>query len=225
MKVASLWSGGKDSCFACYKAMASGYEVSVLLNFTQMDSHTSLSHGLSSEVIFSQAESTGLPVIQKAMPQGLYREEFKELILWLKATNEIKGIVFGDIYLQEHKDWIDKICAELEVEAILPLWGKNTKELMLEIIDEGFKAMVVATKAGLMGEEWLGRSVDRLFLEGLDSRIDPCGEKGEFHTFVYSGPIFKKPIKFKTGRNLLKDNNWFLEITPKNKCKGDKNAA
>ncbi len=213
MKVVGLWSGGKDSCFACYKAMIAGHDMTALLNFTQMGSHASLSHGLSSEVIFNQAASTGIPVIQKAMPWESYREEFKDLISYLKTTNKIKGIVFGDIYLQEHKDWIDKVCAELEVDAILPLWGKDTKKLVLEIIDNGFKSVIVATNAKHMGKEWLGRNIDSLFIDALHPRIDPCGEKGEYHTFVYDGPVFKKEIEFKTGEKLLKDDHWFMEIT------------
>jgi len=225
MKVAGLWSGGKDSCFACYKAISLGYEIAALVNFTQTGSHASLSHGLLAEVILGQAESTGIPVIQKAMPQGFYRDEFKRLITALKATKQIEGVVFGDIYLQEHKDWIDKVCGELEVKAILPLWGKETRGLALEIIDAGFKAMVVATDAGRMGKDWLERNIDRLFLKELNPQIDPCGEKGEFHTLVYDGPIFKKPVKFKTGRKLLKDNRWLLEVVLQNKPGGDNSVA
>jgi len=213
MKVVGLWSGGKDSCFACYKAMTDGHDMAALLNFTQMGSHASLSHGLSSEVIFNQAKATGISVIQKAMPWESYREEFKDLILYLKTANEIKGIVFGDVYLQEHKDWIDKVCAELGVDAILPLWGKDTKELVSDIIGNGFKALIVATNAAFMGKEWLGRNIDRLFIDALYSGIDPCGEKGEYHTFVYNGPVFKRPIEFKTDGIFLEDNHWFLRIT------------
>lgn len=214
MKVVSLWSGGKDSCYACYKAMSSGYEVAALINFTQANSHTSLSHGLSAEVILNQAESTEIPVIQKAMPQGSYRNEFKKLIAGLKATKEIKGIVFGDIYLQEHKDWIDKVCGELEVEAILPLWGRETKGLALEIIGAGFKAIVVATNSKFLGQEWLGRQVDGQFVEDLIAlgNIDLCGEKGEYHTFVYGGPVFKKSVEFIVGEKTLNDNRWFLRL-------------
>lgn len=212
MRVASLWSGGKDSCFACYKAITSGYDVATLINFAGSNPHTSLSHGLPAGVVLAQAESTGIPVMQKAMPQGAYRDEFKKLIVELKETEEIEGIIFGDIYLQEHKDWIDKVCGELKVKAVLPLWGRDTKELILEIVDAGFKARIVAINAEVMGEEWLGRDIDRLFLKGLDPRIDPCGEKGEFHTFVYEGPIFKKPIKFSVGRKILRSRHWFLEL-------------
>jgi uncharacterized protein (TIGR00290 family) len=212
MKVVSLWSGGKDSCFACYKAITLGYEVLALFNFTQANGKESLSHGLPSEVILKQAKLTGIPIVQKVMPKEAYRDEFKRLITEWKKKVGIHGIVFGDIYLQEHKDWIDKVCQELEVEAILPLWGRDTKELILEIIDSGFKTIVVSTSAGLLGKEWLGRKIDNKFVKELSPEIDPCGEKGEFHTFVYDGPIFKKPVEFITGKKLLKNNHWFLEL-------------
>jgi len=215
MKVVSLWSAGKDSCFACYRAMVSGHEVSALFNFTQADGQDSLSHGLSSEVIRQQAELTGIPIIQKAIPKEAYRDEFKRLITEYKDKEGIRGIIFGDIYLQEHKDWIDRVCRELGVEAILPLWGRDTKELILEIINSGFKAIVVSTGAGILGKEWLGRKIDNEFIEELSPEIDPCGEKGEFHTFVYAGPIFKKPVDFILGERIKKDNHWFLEILPK----------
>lgn len=215
MKVVGLWSGGKDSCFACYKAMASGHEVLALFNFIQALGEESLSHGLSSGAIFKQAELTGIPIVQKAMPNGAYREKFKDLIFTWKKKERIEGIVFGDIYLQEHKDWIDKVCRELDVEAILPLWGRDTRELILEIVNSGFKAVVVSTMADLLGREWLGRKVDSKFIEGLDPEIDPCGEKGEFHTFVYDGPTFRKPVEFTTGKKMLKNNHWFLEVSIK----------
>ena len=221
MKVVSLWSGGKDSCYACYKAISSEYDVEALINFTQASSHTSLSHGLSSAVIFNQADSTGITVIQKEMPQGAYRDEFKKLITGLKETKEIKGIVFGDIYLQEHKDWIDKVCGEVEVEAILPLWGRETTELALEMIGAGFKAIVVATNSKFLGQEWLGRPIDGQFIEDLKvlGNIDLCGERGEYHTFVYNGPIFKKSVEFIVGEKTLNDNRWFLRLNPGEKSR------
>ncbi len=217
MKVVGLWSGGKDSCFACHKAMASGYEVLALFNFIQALGKESLSHGLPSEVILKQAELTGVPIVQKVMPKAkeAYRDEFKRLITEWKNKTGIRGIVFGDIYLEEHKDWIDKVCRELDVEAILPLWGRDTKELILEIVNSGFKAVVVSTRADLLGREWLGRKVDSEFIEELSPEIDPCGEKGEFHTFVYDGPIFIKSVEFTTGKKMLKNNHWFLEVSIK----------
>jgi uncharacterized protein (TIGR00290 family) len=215
MKVVSLWSGGKDSCFACYKAKISGDEIIALFNFTDNQGENSLSHNLPAKIIAKQAELIGIPLMQKAMPKETYREEFKSLIYEWKNKAGIQGIVFGDIYLKEHKDWIDQVCKELGVEAILPLWGRETRELILEITKSGFKSIVVAVKADLLGKEWLGRVIDNKFVDELKPGMDPCGEKGEFHTLVVDGPIFKKPIKIVKAEAVIKESfgkHWFLDI-------------
>lgn len=215
MKVACLWSGGKDSCFACYKAKTSGHEIVVLFNFTDTEGKNSLSHNLPAKLIVKQAELIGIPLVQEAMPEGTYREKFKDLVFKWKKKAGIRGVVFGDIYLQEHKDWIDEVCGELEVEAIMPLWGRDTKELVLEIINSGFKSILVALKVDLLGKEWLGRGIDNKFIDELNPGIDPCGEKGEFHTLVVDGPIFKKPIKIVKAEAKIREGlrkHWFLDI-------------
>jgi len=217
MKVISLWSGGKDSCFACYKAKQQGYQIISAVNFTNSDGRDSVSHGLSANIIQRQASLIGIPLLQKAMPQKGYTDAFKVLVEELKAKEGIEGIVFGDIYLQEHRDWIDKVCGELKMEAILPIWTKDTERLVKEIIDAGFKSIVVSTRKDILGEEWLGREIDYKFINDINAieNIDLCGEKGEFHTFVYDGPLFKKPIEFIIGKKSLKNNRWFLEVLPK----------
>jgi uncharacterized protein (TIGR00290 family) len=217
MKVAGLWSAGKDSCFACYKAIALGYDLSLLFNFTDPRGKNSLSHGLPAPLILKQSQAIGIPIAQKSMPKDreAYREEFKALICEWKNKAGIGGIVFGDIYLKEHKEWIDAVCREVEVESIMPLWGRDTKELILEIIDSGFKPVVVAVKADLLGKEWLGRIIDRKFLEELNPEIDPCGEKGEFHTLVVDGPLFSEPIKILETQSVFRESfgkHWFLDI-------------
>ncbi|MDP3041890.1 MAG: diphthine--ammonia ligase [Candidatus Omnitrophota bacterium] len=214
MKAVGLWSGGKDSCFACYKAKSQGFEVVSLINFTDYSGKGSLSHGLSADIIQRQSRLIGIPFLQKSMPKEGYRDAFLALIQEYKTKDGIEGIVFGDIYLQEHRDWIDKVCAELKVKAILPIWTKDTKGLIKEIIDSGFKTIVVSVKKGILGKEWLGRRIDYEFIKDLEKigDIDLCGENGEYHTFVYDGPIFKKPVEFTTGEKVLKDNHWFLNL-------------
>ncbi len=214
MKVIGLWSGGKDSCFACYKAKSEGYNIVSLFNFTNYDGKNSISHGLSSQIIRKQVSLLDIPLLQKAMPKKNYREEFKNVINEWKKNAGIAGIVFGDIYLQEHKDWIDKVCSELNVEPILPLWKEDTRVLINAFIKAGFKAKIVSTDAKFLGEEWLGREVDRMLVKDLENlgNIDLCGEKGEFHTFVYDGPIFKKPVEFSFGKKAQKNGHWFLEV-------------
>ncbi len=214
MQVIGLWSGGKDSCFACYKAKSEGYNIVSLFNFTNYDGKNSISHGLSSQIIRKQVSLLDIPLFQKAMPKKNYREEFKNVINEWKKNAGIAGIVFGDIYLQEHKDWIDKVCSELNVEPILPLWKEDTRVLINAFIKAGFKAKIVSTDAKFLGEEWLGREVDRMLVKDLENlgNIDLCGEKGEFHTFVYDGPIFKKPVEFSFGKKAQKNGHWFLEV-------------
>ena len=214
MKVISLWSGGKDSCFACYKAKLQGYQIISIVNFTNSDGRDSVSHGLSADIIQRQASLIDIPLLQKAMPRKGYTDEFKVLVEELKVKEGIEGIVFGDIYLQEHRDWIDKVCAELKVEAILPIWTKDTGKLVKEIIDSGFKAIVVSAKKDILGERWLGREINGGFVKDLKAlgNFDLCGEKGEFHTFVYDGPLFKEKVKFKKGDKTLRDDRWYLEI-------------
>lgn len=214
MRVISLWSGGKDSCFACYQAKLQGYEIVTLINFANPNGTSSISHGLSAQIIQKQARLIDIPFFQKAMPKEGYPEAFKALINDWKSKKGIAGIVFGDIYLQEHKDWIDKVCAELQVEPIMPLWGKDTTDLINEIIRSGFKAILVSLKTDVLSQDWLGREINHKFINDLKAigGIDLCGEKGEFHTFVYAGPLFKKPVKFITGKRFLKDNRWFLEL-------------
>jgi uncharacterized protein (TIGR00290 family) len=195
--------------------MASGHEIRILFNFTDPESKNSLSHSLPAGLIRKQAELTGIPVIQKAMPWETYGEEFKALISAWKKKAGIEGVVFGDIYLKEHKDWVDKVCREAGVESILPLWGKDTRELILEIIDAGFEAIIVTAKADLLDKEWLGRRIDKKFIEELKPEIDPCGERGEFHTFIVNGPVFRKEIKILEACPAIEKDlgkRWFLDI-------------
>jgi len=216
MKVISLWSGGKDSCFACYQAKLQGHQISAVVNFTNSDGTGSVSHGLSAEIIQRQTEMIEIPLLQKAMPKQGYRDAFKALIEELKTKEGIKGIVFGDIYLQEHRDWIDKVCEELKVEAILPIWTTDTERLAKEIVDSGFKSIVVSVNKNKLGKQWLGREIDYRFISELKALgdIDLCGEKGEFHTFVYDGPIFKVPMKFSIGEKIETQTHCFLNIAP-----------
>ncbi|MBU0604746.1 MAG: diphthine--ammonia ligase [Candidatus Omnitrophica bacterium] len=214
MKVISLWSGGKDCCLACYRAKTQGYDIVSLLNFTTPLEESSLSHGLSARVIDRQAKMTEIPSFQKAMPKEGYRDEFKSLIEEWKRTKGIAGIIFGDIYLEGHKEWIDSVCRELQVTPVMPIWARDTTGLMNEFISLGFKSIIVATRVDKLGKEWLGREIDANLMKEFEGmgNIDPCGENGEFHTFVYDGPLFKEKVKFSKGNKILRRGRWFLEV-------------
>jgi uncharacterized protein (TIGR00290 family) len=213
MKTFCSWSGGKDSAMAFYEAVKSGMEITHLLNMATENGEHSRTHGLTSELLASQAEALNTSLIQQNASWDTYEEEFKKALAGIKEGEALRGI-FGDIDMIEHRNWVERVCLESGVEPVLPLWLKEREELLVAFIDAGFKAVVVATDARYMGEEWLGREVNRAFINDLKSfgNVDLCGEKGEYHTFVYDGPIFVKPVKFSIIRKALIDPYWFLEM-------------
>ncbi len=212
MKVVASWSGGKESCLSCYKAISDGFEVSYILNMISKDGRTR-SHGLDQKLIVVQSQSIGIPVIQRSTTWNTYEEEFKAAIYELKRMG-VSSVVFGDIHVQEHKDWVDMVCEELDINSIVPLWNRATRDILTEFIDAGFRAIVVRLRADLLGEEWLGREIDRSFVNDLAKvgKVDLCGELGEYHTFVYDGPIFKRPLKLVKGAKVLRNGYWSLDI-------------
>lgn len=214
LKCVSLWSGGKDSCFACYKAKLSNYDIRYILNFTYIDPQGASAHNLNPAIIADQAQSIGIQLIQRTTTRENYENNFKEVVNGLKKQ-EIEAIVFGDIYLQEHKDWIEEVCRRLNIIPMFPLWGLDTNDILNEFIDLGFKAIIVSVRKDILGKEWLGRNLDADFLKDLkknNNEIDPCGEKGEFHTLVTSGPNFKNRIDIVESRVMPKLNHWNLDI-------------
>lgn len=210
MSYIASWSGGKDSCLACYEAILRGYNISYLVNFISKNYKRVSFHGTEAELIQLQTEAIGIPLLQKETTRNGYEQEFKEAIKGLIHTG-IKGMVFGDIYLQEHKDWVERVCGDLGIEAVEPLWGRNPEEILSGFIDAGFEAVIVSAKSKLIGEEWIGHEVNRNFVEYLKHRnIDICGENGEYHTFVTDGPLFKKKIEITKSKPITRDDHWFL---------------
>jgi len=211
MSCIASWSGGKDSCFACYEATCHGYNISYLVNFVSKEYKRVSFHGTEARLIQLQAEALDIPLLQKETTQNGYEQEFKEAVRSL-ILNSMKGMIFGDIYLQEHKDWVERVCGELGIEAIEPLWGKQPEEILLDFIDRGFEAIIVSAKSNLFGEEWIGHKVDTEFLRYLKgNNIDICGENGEYHTFVTGGPMFRRKIKINKSRPIMRDDYWFLD--------------
>ena len=211
MQVVVSWSGGKESCFACYEAILDGFEVSHLLNFVSKDERC-MSHGLDSELIVAQSPAIGIPLIQREVTWDTYEEAFKAVMMELKKMS-VEGAVFGDVDVQGHKDWVDRVCSEVGITPIEPLWGLNPEHILADFIDKGFEAIVVNAKADLFGEEWLGRKVDRRFLAELRKlqsmhNVHVCGEWGEYHTLVLDGPIFKRRIKILDSERVLKEGYW-----------------
>lgn len=214
MKLFSSWSGGKDCMLALYRVQKSGeHEVKVLLNMCDNDSDFSRSHGIHRGMIVRQAEALGIELLQPKTDRVSYEQNFKAAILKLKEQG-ITGGAFGDIYLWEHRHWIERVCAECGVDAIFPLWDNPVQELAVEIILSGFRTIVVSVNAKQLTENFIGRLYDQDFVDELSKiqGVDVCAELGEFHSFVFDGPNFKHTVDFQKGDVSFRDNHWFLEI-------------
>lgn len=209
----SSWSGGKDSCFACYMALQAGYKITHLINFISKEYKRVSFHGIDSRLIKIQSELTGIPLCQKETAPDNYENAFKDAVRSLEHLG-IKGMVFGDIYVEEHRQWVERICRELGLEPIEPLWGRNTEELMQDFINNGFQAVVVSGQTKFVDKEWIGQSVNRDFMEYLKTKpdVDICGENGEYHTFVVGGPLFKGRIEIIEKEVISRNGFWFLDI-------------
>jgi uncharacterized protein (TIGR00290 family) len=214
MKVAAAWSGGKDSCFACYKAINQGLDVSHILTFME-NSRRSNFHALSFEVLDAQSDCIGIPLITKKTSSGSYEADFKDVLALLKAAG-VDGLVTGDIFdvALHEPGWLDRVCREVGVKPVKPLWAGDTLQIMNDFLSEGFEAVVVRTKLDVLGEEWLGRKVDRQFLSDLLKlgKVDPCGEKGEYHTVVTDGPLFRKRINVVEGKKSSKAGYGLFDV-------------
>lgn len=205
------WTGGKDGCYSCYKAMKDGYNITHLLHFTNQKKTGS--HELNPALIRAQAEAIGLPLTQRNFQS--YEVEFQKAAQELRSQGErFDAAVFG--HIETHKPLVERICKELNIELILPLWKENSEKIVSDIIDAGFEVILVSVRDGFLGKEWLGRKIDGKFLADLknaDTAVDACGENGEFHTLVLNGPIFKKKIVVTSSDPVHKEGYWFLNIT------------
>jgi len=208
------WSGGKDCCLAGYLAMKEGLNVRYLANTVNEEGRQSRSHGLSAVVLKQQAQALGIPLTQQRTGKDTYEADFKTMLARLRAEG-VTGGVFGDIDFNAHREWLDRVCGGAGITPHFPLWLRKQDEIMRDFITLGFEAVVVATRADILGEEWLGRKVDFAFirdLAALNKNITPCGEAGEYHTLVIDGPIFKQRLEIVNADKVLRDGHWFFEI-------------
>ncbi len=194
MKLVAAWSGGKDSCFACYKAIQEGHEVSDLL-IMMSDPTESNFHLIRADILDAQSQAIGIPIVKSTTTPDTYEQDFKKALLKMVAKG-VEGIVTGDVFdvAMHEVGWLDRICKEVDLTPVRPLWHRDTQQILEEFIKEGFKATLVRIKTDMLGIEWLGREINKEFSDDLLKlgTVDPCGENGEFHTFVTDGPLFKK---------------------------------
>lgn len=210
--VFSSWSGGKDACLALYKAIEQGYSVDLLFTTFIGSGEHSRAHGLKKEIIEAQSKSLNIPFEIGFADWGKYGPVLTEFINRSK-TKDITGGIFGDIDLESHKEWLEDIAKETEIEAIFPLWNRQRVEIVKEFIELGFKTIIISTKTSVMDSKYLGRVLDKdLVEEFLEIGIDPAGEDGEFHTLVIDGPIFSDKIELNVLGVVKRGKYHFLEV-------------
>lgn len=207
------WSGGKDSCFAMMQTLLyKGYKPVALLNMMNENGLISRSHAIPKHILQKQAAAVNLPIITIPATWAEYEEKYILALKQLKGIYKISDAVFGDIDLQPHKDWEEKVCAAAGIKAILPLWQQERKQLVLQMIDKGIEAYIVSCNE-IMGKDFLGKRITEDLIKSLEKLgVDACGENGEYHTLVIDCTMFKNKINVEFGTKLHHGKYWFIEM-------------
>ena len=206
------WSGGKDSCFALMQAIQLGYTPTILLNVLNEEGKISRSHGIPEEILQQQAKAAELPVHLISSSWKDYEQYFTAALSQLKEKYQLTHAVFGDVDLQAHRDWEEKVCNAAGLTAVLPLWQQDRKKLVLQMLEAGIETIIVSCNA-TMGERFIGRPITVALVEELEAMgIDPCGENGEYHTLVLDCPLFVERINVCVMEKIQHENYWFAKL-------------
>ncbi|MDB9744069.1 diphthine--ammonia ligase [Fibrobacterales bacterium] len=211
MNLLCSWSGGKDSCYALMKAVEMGHTPKIILNMMNENGKISRSHAIDKSILEAQAKAMKLDFNGIPASWNDYEDKFVSALKSAKEKHNVEAAVFGDIDLQAHLDWEEKVCQAAELKPLLPLWQQDRKALVLEMIEAGIETRITSCNTD-MGIDFLGRKIDSEIiteLEALD--IDVCGENGEFHTLVTYCPLFDAPIELPPHKKVLHENYCFLQ--------------
>ncbi len=194
-------------------AVKTGMKPVVLLNMLNENGKISRSHAIPQKILQLQASSMGLPIVTKPASWEDYERIFVATLKDLRSEFKVDSGVFGDIDLQEHRDWEEKVCAAAGITAELPLWKQDRKALVHEMISQGIEAYIVSCNLTL-GSHFIGRKISADLIRELESKgVDPCGENGEYHTLVVNAPVFKERVVVKFGQPVKHQDYWFLEMS------------
>lgn len=207
------WSGGKDSALALHEAVRAGAVPRLLVAMMTEGGERSRSHGLSREVLEAQAATLGLPIAFGAASWDGYEAELGRVLAAGVAERGTAVGVFGDIDIERHRQWVETVATRAGAEACLPLWQRDRGALMAELLEAGFRAIVVAVRDGALPPELLGRTIDAALVEEIQrTGADAAGENGEYHSLVLDGPLFRRPLEVEPGERSLRDGVWFLDL-------------
>lgn len=194
-KTVVSWSSGKDAALALYRLIQSGTQPQLLLTTVTEEEQSVTAHGISALMVQAQAAALGLPLQQVIITSGGYEAAMSRAYQQLSISG-YTSVVFGDIFLQNLKQYRQAQLKQHNIEPIFPLWGCDSKLLMREFLAAGFKAIVVCVNSSLLPQHFCGRLIDEEFVADLPPGVDVCGENGEYHSFVFDGPLFTHPVQF-----------------------------
>jgi len=218
-KVILSWSGGKDSALALYELeKTESYEIAALLTTVTQEYDRISMHGVQRILLERQAECLGFPLekvfISKDSSNEDYESKMRE-VLTKYLTAGVCSVVFGDIFLEDLRKHREENLSKMGMKTLSPIWRRATRELAHTFIDLGFAAVITCVDSSVLDKTFIGRAFDESFLSQLPSTVDPCGENGEFHSFVYDGPIFREPILHTKGEVVLRENRfYYCDLTP-----------
>jgi len=217
-KVLVSWSGGKDSSLALYEIQKNGsYDIVALFTTITRDYDRVTMHGVRRNLLEEQVRAIGITLHEVFMPKNVSNEEYNRIMeREMKEAKErgISVLVFGDIFLEDIRKYREENLSKVSMKGVFPLWKRNSRELVKDFIRLGFKAIVVCVDSNVLTKDYIGRIVDEKFLEELPSNVDPAGENGEYHTFVFDGPIFKRKVNFEKGEIVFRENRfYYLDLT------------
>jgi uncharacterized protein (TIGR00290 family) len=214
--VALSWSGGKDSALALWALREElGTEPAALLTTITEDYDRISMHAVRSDLLRAQAQATGVELVEIPIPAGCVNATYEErmaLALNTPPLDQVPSIAFGDLFLEDVRAYREERLAGVGRAALFPLWRRDTATLAREFIDAGFEAILVSVDPDQLDPAFVGRSFDEALLADLPADVDPCGENGEFHTFVRSGPIFEVPIEVERGEVVTRDGFAFQDL-------------
>jgi uncharacterized protein (TIGR00290 family) len=217
-KVLLSWSGGKDSAMALYEIRRTQkYEILSLLTTVTEDYDRISMHGVRSTLLQQQAQSLGLPLEKILIPKNTSTEEYEskmEITLTKFQQDGVSSVVFGDIFLEDIRKYREEKLSQIGMTGLFPLWKRESANLTQAFIDLGFKAIVTCVDSKVLDKTFIGRLIDERFLAELPANVDPNGENGEFHSFVFEGPIFKERIPYTIGEVVLRDSFYFCDLLP-----------
>jgi uncharacterized protein (TIGR00290 family) len=212
MKFAVSYSSGKDGALALWRMIKDGHEpVCMLVNIND-EAGRSWFHGVNLELLAAVSRSAGIPMIECRSSGENYHLEF-ENGLRQAARLGAEVCVFGDIDVDEHLEWNEARCANAGLKCVLPLWKQDREALVYELLDAGFMAVIKCVESKWLGDEFLGKTLDRDLVERIrETGSDICGENGEYHTFVFDGPIFSSPVKIRLGEIIAFDKHSAIDV-------------